>query len=389
MDNLELWYRSHRGECISDSLGKYYSFKYGVGENAGTYDALDPDTWHGIRNIVRAGKASEYFTPHETQFVSYRGGSAVVWDVIGIDQDTPSDSRFTHSMTLQMHGCDLGKVIFSTAEALYSQEQALPAGTYHFTVVSQPLYTADVGKSFQFTLTHDVPAGGQITVQSVPSASLDGKTVTIYASAVSTDALETAALTEGSGGVSLGNAGDTSTNDMNALLNAINGTNRYADSYIRQWINSDLPSGSVWSPQNKWSRPPSQAESSAGMLYGMDRGFLSAVGAVRKVTAAAEGYDVTNDRFFLLSRREAYTGNETLSVTEGEPYDYYSINSSQPSAGSDQNRVKYKNSEATSWWLRTPRIDQKGAVRYINTSGNCFGLSSKTLCGAAPACCIV
>ena len=65
---------------------------------------IDPDSWAGVQNIVRMGLANEYFDIGD-QLVSEYDGGEIVWEVIGIDVDTPADSNYTHSMTLQTKDC--------------------------------------------------------------------------------------------------------------------------------------------------------------------------------------------------------------------------------------------------------------------------------------------
>ena len=56
--------------------------------------------WQTVQDIVRAGEANNYFDIGD-QLVSLYDGREIIWQVIGIDVDTPSDSSFTHSMTIQ------------------------------------------------------------------------------------------------------------------------------------------------------------------------------------------------------------------------------------------------------------------------------------------------
>ena len=62
------------------------------------------ESWKQVQKIVRSGEASSVFHLGD-QFVSYYGASQIIWEVIGIDVDTPADSQFTHSMTLQTKDC--------------------------------------------------------------------------------------------------------------------------------------------------------------------------------------------------------------------------------------------------------------------------------------------
>ena len=61
-------------------------------------------SWQQVQHIVRAGLHHQVFQIGD-QFVATFNGQPVVWDVIGIDHDKPTDSRFTHSLTIQSHDC--------------------------------------------------------------------------------------------------------------------------------------------------------------------------------------------------------------------------------------------------------------------------------------------
>ena len=61
---------------------------------------IDPTTWKGAQQIVRAGKANQVYAVGD-QLVSGYDGGQITWEVIGIDVDTPAESDLTHSMTIQ------------------------------------------------------------------------------------------------------------------------------------------------------------------------------------------------------------------------------------------------------------------------------------------------
>lgn len=65
---------------------------------------IEVDSWAAVQQIVRSGKASEVFNVGD-QLVCKRNGEQLVWDIIGIDHDTPVDETKTHSLTLQLHNC--------------------------------------------------------------------------------------------------------------------------------------------------------------------------------------------------------------------------------------------------------------------------------------------
>ncbi len=63
-----------------------------------------PDSWQDVQDIVRAGMGHKIFQVGD-QLLAEFNGTPVVWDVIGIDHDKPTDPRFTHSLTIQSHDC--------------------------------------------------------------------------------------------------------------------------------------------------------------------------------------------------------------------------------------------------------------------------------------------
>lgn len=135
-------------------------------------------------------------------------------------------------------------------------------------------------------------------------------------------------VTEGTGGTSLGTADGKATN-MNHSHRIRYGSNNWVESAMRQYLNSDKAAGSVWTPQTKFDRHPSWNASTAGFMNGLDADFLAVIGKTTKVTCRntvtdGGGSDITKDKFFLLSRREVFAGNEVSNVTEGEPYPFYS-----------------------------------------------------------------
>lgn len=328
------------------------------------------------------------------EIVVHETASTLVWDVLGIDCDTPADSQFTHSITLGLHDC-LAGMVFDAHEALFYCPDGLAAGTYNFKVTQHTWVSSDVNKTFQFTLTQAVPAGGQIVLQVSYNVTIAGSTLKTYASARATTEIETATITEGTGGTSLGDVNNAINGNTNSLQRGLLGNNRYSVSAMRQYLNSSAAAGSVWTPKHNFDRAPSWATSTAGFLNGMDEDFLSVIGEVTKVTALntvsdGGGSETTTERFFLLSRSEIYGGNE-VTGGEGAAYPYYANYSdlAAPGTGNDTNRIKYRNGSAQYWWLRSPYAGYAGGVRFVSTAGGVSNSSAYYAYGVAPACCII
>ena len=173
------------------------------------------------------------------------------------------------------------------------------------------------------------------------------------------------------------------------------GSNNYKESAIRQLINSDKAAGSVWTPQTNYDRPPNWNTSKAGFLNGLEADFLSAIGKTKKKTVRCRlidtGVDETNDKFFLLSRSEFYTGNEYSDVDESAPYPYFANYSdyTSPNTEADKNRIKYKNGAPQWWWGRTPNSGNAYNVRYVNTTGQLGNDGAGNTTGGVLACNII
>ena len=342
---------------------------------------------YGI-TVTGTPAANDVITVHET-------ASTLLWDVLGIDCDTPADAQRTHALTLGLHDCDDENMIFDGREALFYFAEGLSAGTYNFTVAEHSWVSDDVGKTFQFTLTQEIPAGGSFVLSASYNSSIAGSTAKTYSSAFSTSAIDTVTITEGDEGTSLGSVGNSISGGTNSLQRVLAGNNNFAQSEIRQYINSTSEVGSVWSPQNVWDRVPSWINTKAGFLRGLDKGFLSVIGEVVKTTALNSisdggGVATTNERFFLPSRSEVYGGNE-VTGGEGAAYPYYSDYSGLNAAGSsaDDNRVKYKNGSKNSWWLRTPVPNRACFARGVDSEGSVALFLAASSAGVSPACCIV
>lgn len=355
--------------------------------------ALKPTSWAEIQALVRAGLHKNVFSIGD-QLVCQKGGSDLTWDIIGFDHDTPTDSQFTHSMTLQLHDCLSSTMMVDSQEALYYAENGLTAGTYNFTIQDSYDTSYGGGKTYQFTLANDVPARGQLVFGWAYNTQASAAKITSYASSTSTTAIEQVGVTEGSGGTSLGTTDGNSTN-VNHIHRARFGSNNYKESAIRQFLNSAV-AGSVWTPQTKYDRPPAWNANTAGFMNGLDSDFLAVIGSVQKVTALNTvtdgGGSVTlDDKFFLLSRSEVYGGLEN-NINEGNPYSYYSDYSdlSSEGTGDDSNRIKYRSGTAQIWWLRSPRSNNGSYVRSINPTGSVSGNSNANIAiGVAPACNII
>ena len=354
----------------------------------GTIHAINTDltSWYGVRDVVRRGLASRFFQVGD-QLVCEKDGVKIRWDIVGIDQDTPADSNFIHSMTLMAHDVYI-TAAFDAKEALFAFDDGLEAGTYHFAIDQQPWVAGDVGKTIQFTLTNAIPAGGQLVVNNGYNATMVGATISAFASGTSTTAAETVTMSEGSDGTDLGSVANALTGTTtNSIQRALLGSNNWSQSAARQYLNSNKAAGAYWTPKTKWDRPPAYVASTAGFLKGLDGDFVSVLGKVIKTTSQNTVTDggggiQSEELVFLPSRSEIYGSAEITGVNEGAIYDYYKN-------ATDADRIKYQGTAARNWWLRTPYASGAHGVRTVVTSGALNGYYAYSAYGLAPACCIV
>ena len=341
---------------------------------------------YGI-TVTGTPKAGDEVLVHETT-------NKLVFDIIGIDHDTPADSQFEHSRTLQLH--DLYQNIqFDSTEAIYYAREELVAGTYNITLPAGYDVENGGGKTYQFTLTKPVPAAGQIMFPWAYQQQASATKVSTYVNANASAVIETVSVQEGSEGTSLGMA-DGTVSDLNHIHRARYGSNNWAESDLRMRLNSSAAPGGTWTRQSKFSRKPSWADTESGFLRGVDPDFLSVLGEVTKVTALntltdGGGSKTSTEKIFLLSCSEVY-GNFENSVDEGAAYPYYKNYSDFASKndGNDTNRIKYQsNGTPYYWWLRTPRTGNAYGVRNVYPTGAVNSGSADSSLGLAPACCII
>ena len=343
-----------------------------------------PKTWADVQSIVRAGLANEYFSIGDQLTCSHDTYGTLTWDIIGIDCETPADTTKTHSLTLQLHRL-CTTFVFDASEALYYADTELAAGTYNFTLLSGYDTAYGGGKTYQFTLANVVPAGGQIMFPWKYNTQAADTKISTYASKTSLTPIETVSVTEGSGGTAL-----TSTNHTHCVRY---GSNRWSKSLVRQWLNSTADAGAWWTPQSNYDRPIERVNTEAGFLKGINADFLSVIGSVKKSTAKNQiteggGAEILDEKIFLPSAAEVYGTN---GGSEGNPYPYYSQNSSLSGAGggADTNRIKYLGSTAEKWWLRSCHQFSGNYMRHVTVTGAIETNNPPNSYGITPVCAVV
>lgn len=361
------------------------------------------NTWEDIKNAVRLGLGEKLF-PVGYEFTTEDSvtGAVITWVVRGHNHHAAANDKLEYTMTLEakyVYGSASGTyktLVFDAPEALYYAAEELPAGTYNFTLLAGYDTTYGGGKTLSFTLAKPVPAGGVIMFPWAYNTQSTVTKISTYASNAATAAIESVAVTEAADGTSLGTA-DGKTENVNHTHRIRYGSNNYAQSAARQWLNSDAAAGAVWAPSNIFDRPPYWNTSYSGFMRGLPPDFLAAVqpaivpcrtNSIAEVNSLDGTEFVINqvyelqDKFFLLSRPEIYGTWDSATYKDGELLEFYE-------GFTDTERIKYDAAgSARDCWLRSSTPGSAYSERHVNTSGALGSYNAYIGLGVAPACII-
>ena len=339
-------------------------------------------------------------------------------------------------MELQMHYCLPFDTMFSNYQAFLYSVNGLPAGTYNVTMGFGWGTNVVSGKTYQFTLTQALPAGGQLAgFEGAPDQAPSNWRVKAYASQTATSPTETVTPTEGSSGTSLGTftaagvavpaSGTPSSTSsvtvggttytyygLNSLHRVAYGNNRWLHSAVRQYLNSF--GYGWWTPATVFDRPPAYVDRQ-GFLSGWSEDFVAHIRPILRKTAlnyVTDGgtsgsplYDETYDRFTLPSGIEHYL-QDTSSYggaqgQEGVAWDYWKSVANTSSAlgwSTWGNTATYhpeyvqydiaSHSTARSVWMRSAGRGTGSGVAYVSSAGYCGNYAAVYGYRVAPACAI-
>jgi len=378
----------------------------------------DELSWAQIQQIVQSGNAQDWFNIGDQLEINWTKNGTVhklPFDVVSFDPVLKyGESAEKPGLWLQSHYAGDG-VQFSASNALYVATEALPAGTYHFTIGTNWGTHCVAGKSYQFTTTKQIPAGGQIMVGrnneyytwGAPDQAVSGWRVHTFESSAATTPLDSnLGLTEGTDGTDLGTTTSSikySTSGINNLQRAAYGYNRWSQSANRQYYNSAAAAGAWWTPQNPFDRAPQQLASLAGYMSGFDADFLAVLGKIKVTTALNTVSDSeigmtedTYDTFFLPSLEQEYIVPQLAGV-EGAYWPYWKERleldtpQKQGSDGTNANHIRYAYDARTSAQTCRLRSANRGYANnpwYVNPSGSANGYYATSAYRGCPACVI-
>lgn len=369
---------------------------------------LKVNKFFSIAATVRAGMGETAYPVGAQLAVEHSEYGTILFDVAAHNHHKKPGDENAPTMTLLMHHCIYSRPI-DASELLWANtgDSALAAGTYNFTLYkgSNSGQTYEDG-IYQFTTTKPIPAGGGWAHNKVGTwyaNAADYKPENITSGTVTTyDAAGTVlesglAVTAGGGGTALGTASNAKADcvntigTFNSVMRRAYGSNNWAESAARQWLNSSAAANGWWQRQTIFDLVPNYANK-AGFLAGLDPDFVDALGAVDITTARNAIYEMgdtlggsytTRDKLFLPSMTEIGLGSNN-SVAEGSVLPLYD-------GVTQTDRIKYDQAAQTAaryWWLRSPDLWNAPYVRFVHPSGALnYGIATYSY-GLAAACVI-
>lgn len=297
-----------------------------------------------IQRIVRERKAKDIFNPGDQISVPWKDSSGKIYDmpfdIVHFGDVQLMDGSVVPGMYLQSHYAIPFGVQFSQNEAFWYCNEELAAGTYNVTMGNSWGNNVVSGKTYMFTLTQNVPVGGQLQfglinseIGALPDQDPSNWRVRVYTDNTTVTPTEIVTVEEGTDGTSLGVLSSSTkfaSSGLNNMQRASYGYNRWSFSAVRQFLNSDKPKNQWWTPPaSVYTRPPIQLSTVDGFMRGFEKEFLDILRPVKVTTALNTVSDSifgdredTYDTFFLASKRNQNL-NEQLNGVEGDIFDYW------------------------------------------------------------------
>ena len=356
-----------------------------------------------IHEVVRSGEAANVFSIGDQIMLNYNDGTndyVLPWDIVHFGNVELQDGEIVPGMFIQSHYA-MQAVQFDAREAFYVVPTGgMAAGDYTFNVPSALSHTA--AGDYTFNVPNALPEGARlVSSTNFYDNGMTNAKINIYLTPTGEAEATQLTVTSGSTGTSLGNLANGAIGTVNNSAIANYGYNRWAQSGLRQFLNTSAAAGAWWTPQNNFDMPPSQLASLPGFMAGFDEAFLNIIKPIRVTTACntvTDGgiTDVTYDTFFPASLEQEYIVPQ-LSGAEGEYWEYWkqrlglSSPQAQGTSGTNAAHIRYGyNAKTTAQAVRLRSATRGGASNawYVDTAGYATNGSAYTSLRSAPACVI-
>lgn len=380
-------------------------------------EATPVATLREIAEIVRSGEAPNVFSAGDQIHVNWNDGTAdyvLPFDIVHFGDVELGDGETVPGMFIQSHYA-LEAVQFDGNEAFYVNDTGaeLPAGVYSIAMGNAWGTYVVKDKVYNFALENPIPVGGQLllgtatsTTGALPNTAPSNWCVYLYASATALTETEKVSLSEGTGGTFLGTLSSSQkygAAGLNNMHRSAYGYNRWSQSGLRQYLNSDKAAEAWWTPQNPYDRAPNEVKTKRGFLAGFDEAFLQIIQPVKVRTALNTfsdtdlgNYEDTVDTFFPASLEQEYIVPQ-LANTEGVYWEYWKhrLGRSSPqvtnTAGTNAAHIRYAynaKSSAQNCSLRSAYRSNAYTTWIVYTTGFATNTNATNAIRSAPACVI-
>lgn len=376
----------------------------GHSETAAYEFVYDGAAWMLNENVVELANYGITLTGTPAQgdiIVVHVQADHVILETLGIGCDVPVNPALDNSVSFLTRDVQTyGSIARCAPQALVSVQEAIASGTTVYVVGNHCCFdgTAKQDGSFGFVAPVDIPVGAKLRHSTLgqsqnnaanytKAAILAGKW-TIYDANYSTLISDVATI-ETATGILLGAV--TAFDPQYLVNNAAHvnytqrnqyGSNRAVHSAHRKWLNSDASSAesgaiaSWWAPSDEFDMPI--RSSLPGFLHGIDPEFRRCIQKVWKRTAKSiadgYGYEDTQEMIWIPSMTEiGFNSNNDIVETSpngnnGDPnwtgaYPMYV-------SVANKDRIKYQDSSARYWFLRSPNPANANYVRDVKTDGS-------------------
>lgn len=301
----------------------------------GATGTVDFSSWSKVQSLVKLGLAEKVLPVGSQITIKWTDTAAnttydVPLDVVHYEKVTLEDGETVPGMFLQWHYATPFGVQFSNYQAFYvnTSTAVLPAGTYNVTIPTT--WSKATAGTYQFTLTKDLPIGGQLSgFETCADTAPANWKVKAWASNTATTVTETVLVTSGSDGTNLGNLTPAGDGTLNSIQEVGYGYNRWSVSAMRQWLNSNKSTNAWWVPKSNFDRYPNELLTKNGFMSGFSDDFLSVLAKVKTTTVLNTVTDSsigttedTYDKFFLPSLQQEYITPQLADV-EGSSFEYW------------------------------------------------------------------
>ena len=125
-----IYYKGTQEQWNAITKGTDWDTNMGSDVPGGTVIHYNYRSWLDIRNMVRNGTIQNYYSIGD-QLPVYYNGNEVLFDIVAFDVAIPSDSNYTHSMTLMSHNC-IDNLMIDNAEPNNSDNDIASKGNNRY-----------------------------------------------------------------------------------------------------------------------------------------------------------------------------------------------------------------------------------------------------------------